>query len=158
VRLSAIPPANLVVTDGDELRHVRKALQFKVRFACNKGSSERDYTRARSFYEESLVLRREAGDRFALAQSLEDLAVLAGREQQAERAIRILGAGETFCETLGARSPVAVASEYVRTVAEGRAALGEAVFARAWAAGRALSLEDAIQFALEDTPSSGEGE
>src|SRR5213076_3289175 len=86
---------------------------------------EGDYARARSLYKESLVLRRELGDRLALAQSLEDLAALAGREQQAERAIRLLGAGEAFGETIGARPPVAIAAEYERTVAEGRAALGE---------------------------------
>ena len=88
------------------------------------------------------------GHQIALAQSLEDLAVLAGREQQAERAIRLLGAGEAFCETLGARPPVAVAEEYERTVAEGRAALGETAFAAAWAEGRAMSLEQAVAYAL----------
>jgi hypothetical protein len=46
-----------------------------------------------------------------------------------------------------------------RCVADVRAALGEEAFAAAWAAGRALSLEDAVTFALEacDT-SSHEGE
>jgi tetratricopeptide (TPR) repeat protein len=109
---------------------------------------EGDYARSRTLYQESLVLRRELGDRIALAQSLEDLAVLAGREGHAERAIRLLGAGEAFCETMGARPPVAVVSEYERTVAEGRAALGEAAFAAVWAEGRAMSLEQAVAYAL----------
>jgi predicted ATPase/DNA-binding SARP family transcriptional activator len=109
-----------------------------------------DYARARSFYAESLVLRREMGYQLALAQSLEDLAALAGREGQTERAVRLLGAGEAFCETLGVRPPVAIAAEYERTVAEGRAALGEAAFAAAWAAGRAMSLEQAVAYALGD--------
>jgi predicted ATPase/DNA-binding SARP family transcriptional activator len=109
---------------------------------------EGDYARAHSLYQESLVLRRELGDRIALAQSLEDLAALAGRERQAERSIRLLGAAEAFCETLGARPPVAVPEEYERTVAEGRAALGEAAFAAAWAEGRAMSIEQAIEYAL----------
>jgi predicted ATPase len=118
------------------------------------GHLERDegnHARARSLYAESLVLRRELDDRFALAQSLEDLAALAGREQQTARAVRLLGAGEAFCETLGARPPVAMAAEYERTVAEGRATLGEAAFAAAWTVGRALSLEEAIACALEGT-------
>jgi predicted ATPase/DNA-binding SARP family transcriptional activator len=107
-----------------------------------------DYAQARAFYSESLVLRREAGHWVALAQSLEDLAALDRREQQFERAIRLLGAGEAFCETLGARPPVALVDEYERTVAEGRAALGEAAFAAAWAKGRAMSLEAALECAL----------
>jgi predicted ATPase/DNA-binding SARP family transcriptional activator len=111
---------------------------------------EGDFARARPLYRESLLLRREAGYWVALAQSLEDFAVLAGREQHAARAIRLLGAAETFCETLGARPPVADGAQYERTVAEGRAALGEAAFAAAWAEGRALSLEQAVQYALEE--------
>jgi hypothetical protein len=91
------------------------------------------------------------GDRSALAQWLEDLGVLAGREGQPERAIRLLGAGEAFCETLGARPPVAVGSEYERVVAEGRAVLGEQAFAALWAEGRTLSLDPAIDFALESS-------
>jgi hypothetical protein len=82
---------------------------------------------------------------------LEDFAVLAGREQRAERAIRLLGAGEAFCETLGARPPVAVAAAYERTLAAGRAALGGAAFAAAWAEGRAMSLDEGIEYALEES-------
>jgi non-specific serine/threonine protein kinase len=115
------------------------------------GHLERDdgnYSRARALYQESLVLRRKAEDQTATAQSLEDLAVLAGREQQFERAIRLLGASEAFCETFGAQTPVAMAREYERTVAEGRAALREAAFAAAWAEGRAMSLDQAVEYAL----------
>jgi predicted ATPase/DNA-binding SARP family transcriptional activator len=117
------------------------------------GHLERDegeYARARAFYGESLVLRRDLGHQFALAQSLEDFAVLAGRERQAERAIRLLGAGEVFCETIGAQAPVADRTDYERTVAAGRAVLGEPAFAAAWAEGRALSLDRAIEYALGD--------
>jgi len=111
-----------------------------------------DYARARALYRESLVVRRELGALHALAQSLEDLAVLAGRQGQIERAIRLLGAAEAFCETLGARPPVAVPAEYERTVTAGRAVLGEAGFAARWAEGRAMSLEQAIDYALEEGP------
>jgi hypothetical protein len=110
---------------------------------------EGDYAGARSWYGESLALRYKMGYQLALALSLEDFAVLAGRERQVERAIRLLGAGEAFCETLGARPPVAVVKEYERLVAEGRAALGEAAFAAAWAEGRAMSLGQAVEYALE---------
>jgi non-specific serine/threonine protein kinase len=109
---------------------------------------EGDYARARSLYQESLVLRQKLGYQIALAQSLEDLAALADREGHTERAIRLLGAGEAFCETLGARPPVALVKEYERAVSEGRAALGEAAFAAAWAAGRAMSLDEALAYAL----------
>jgi hypothetical protein len=115
------------------------------------GHLERDegnYARAGELYRESLLLRRELGDLIALAQSLEDLAGLASRQQRPGRAIRLLGAAEAFCGTLGARPPVAVREEYERAVAEGRAALGEAAFAAAWTEGRSMSLEEALAYAL----------
>jgi non-specific serine/threonine protein kinase len=126
---------------SEALVHTLGALGHLVR-------DQGDYAQARAFYSESLELRRKAGQWVALAQSFEDLAALARRGQQHERAIRLLGAGEAFCETLGARPPVAIDVEYERTVAEGRAALGEAAFAAAWAEGRAMSLDEAVEYAL----------
>jgi predicted ATPase/DNA-binding SARP family transcriptional activator len=138
--------------DSEHLIHALGAMGHLAR-------DEGDTARARLWYEESLALRRKMGNQLALAQSLEDFAVLAGREQQAERAVRLLGAAEAFCETLGARIPTADATDYERTVAEGRTALGEAAFARAWAEGRALSLEQAISLALENSSAPpGKGE
>src|SRR5207244_1410082 len=61
---------------------------------------------------------------------------------------RCVGAGKACTGTPGARPPVADATEYERTVAEGRAALGEAAFVAAWAEGRAMSLEQALEYAL----------
>jgi hypothetical protein len=110
---------------------------------------EGDYPRARSLYVESLVLRRKGGYSLAVAQSLEDFAVLASRERDARRAIRLLGAAAAFCETLEAQPPVADDKEYERTVSEARAALGEAAFAAAWAEGRAMTLDQAVAYALE---------
>jgi hypothetical protein len=83
-----------------------------------------------------------------MAQALEDFAGLAGRQKQWERAVRLLGAAEAVVQTFGRSLPVAVPEEYQRTVDGARAALGEAAFAAAWEAGRALSLEEAIRCAL----------
>src|SRR5688572_9308662 len=72
----------------------------------------------------------------------------AGRETQAERAIRILGAAEAYCETLGLRPPVGEPTAYVRTVSEAHSVLVNSLFAAAWAEGRTMSLEQAIEYAL----------
>jgi hypothetical protein len=82
--------------------------------------------------------------------AFEDIAALASRQGQHDRAARLLGAGEAFCETLSRGAPVAGPAEYERARAEGRAALGEAAFAAAWAEGRAMSLDEAVQYALEN--------
>jgi hypothetical protein len=94
--------------------------------------------------------RQEARNTHAMAQSLEDFGVLAGRQQQWERAARLLGAAEAVCADLGTALPVAIAEEYGRTVRGARSALGEEAFAAAWAEGRAMSLDDAIRYALDE--------
>ena len=62
----------------------------------------------------------------------------------------MLGANESL------RSGFVVASSerpvYERVVAAARAQLGEAAFAAAWAAGRQLTLADAVAEALAETP------
>lgn len=108
-----------------------------------------DYAQANAYYQESLLLRREQGDRVTTACSLEDFAGLAGRQGQFERAVRLLGAAEALCETLGRASPLAIAAEYERTVAAAHAALSEEAFAAIWEEGRAMTWEKAAKYALD---------
>jgi tetratricopeptide (TPR) repeat protein len=116
-----------------------------------------DYGRAKAVYQESLALRYEARNTCLIAASLEDFAGLAGRQQQWERAARLLGATEAMCADLGATLPIAIPDEYWRTISGARTALGEAAFTAAWAAGRAMSLEAAMCVALEESeiPTTG---
>jgi predicted ATPase/DNA-binding SARP family transcriptional activator len=109
-----------------------------------------DYAQATSLYQESLKLRRETGDRLSLAQSLEDFAGLAGRQGQWERALRLLGAVEALGETLGRTLPIAIAVEYERTVATAHAVLSEEAFLAVWEEGRAMTLEQAVAYALQE--------
>jgi predicted ATPase/DNA-binding SARP family transcriptional activator len=118
---------------------------------------EGEFGRAAALYRESLALRVEAQDRFEVAQSLGDFAILAARQGQAERAVRLLGATEARCEALATRLQAAVPVDIAPVVAAAQAALGEEAFTAAWAEGRAMTLEQAIAYAVEDAPtSSGE--
>jgi predicted ATPase len=114
-----------------------------------------NYTQASAFYHESLLLRQDRGEMLNIARSLEDFAGLAGRQRQYERAVRLLGAAEASCQALGRTPPAGDAPEYERMVAAARAALGEEVFAAAWEAGRSMTLEQVVAYALkQDEPSS----
>jgi tetratricopeptide (TPR) repeat protein len=116
------------------------------------GHVERDagnYSRAGACYRESLLLRQKKGDMLHIGCSLEDLAGLAGRQGQCERAARLLGAAEALYATLGRTLPIASAPEYERTVAASRAALGEEAFTAAWQEGRALTPDQAADYALQ---------
>ncbi len=114
--------------------------------ACDQG----DYPSARALHEESLAIRRELGDQRGIAQSLEGLAPVAAALAEPHRAARIWGAAERLREEIGAPLPPNERPRYERQVATARAALGSETFAAAWAEGRAMSMEQAIDYALAD--------
>ncbi len=101
---------------------------------------------------ESLALVREMGDRGIVALGcLEGLASLAYHQGHLRRAATLLGAVEASHAALGRpRYSPASQIKHEERVASTRAGLGEATFATAWAEGRAMTLEQAIEYALAD--------
>jgi predicted ATPase/DNA-binding SARP family transcriptional activator len=115
-----------------------------------------DHGLARALFEESLAMNRELGSQRGIVSDIERLAAVALAQAQSERAARLLGAAEGLREALGAPLPAAERAEHDRAVAGVRTAAGEAAFAAAWAEGRAMTLNEAIAYALQDA-SPGEG-
>jgi hypothetical protein len=68
---------------------------------------------------------------------------------KAEPATRLLGAADALRERMRAPVPAIQRADYDQSVAAARAALDPAVFATTWIAGRAMSSEQAIAYALE---------
>ncbi len=116
----------------------------------NIARDQRDFVAARSLYEESLAMTRELSAKKAIASSLESFASLATAQHQVERAARLFGAAEALREAIGAPLSPADRVGYDREVAAVRTALGE-VFFPAWTQGRAMTLEQAIEYAFSDT-------
>jgi len=120
-----------------------------------------DYERARTSYQESLVVCKELGDKSIASESLEGMACISGAQGEALRAGRLLGAAEGLKETL--REAVAMQHSPEEEAwrepyrASARSLLGEASWAEALAQGRAMSLEEAIEYALSaEDPSAPE--
>jgi DNA-binding NarL/FixJ family response regulator len=113
--------------------------------ACDKG----DYGQAGVLLKESLALMQASKSRRNVASVLEGFAMLTLAQQQATLAARWLGAAEGLREAIGAPLPFDECSDYEQAVAAARTALGEEAFARAWAQGRAMSLEQVIAQAVE---------
>jgi hypothetical protein len=105
---------------------------------------------ARVLYVESLAIRRELWSKPGIAECLEGFAELAGAQGQPQRVARLFGAAEGLREAIGAPLPPLVRADYDSNVAAVRSSLGEAALARAWAEGRAMTLEKAIEYALEE--------
>jgi len=109
-------------------------------------------TRAAAFFEESLPLRKELRDRRGISTSLTGLAVVALRLGQAERAGVLFGAAEALREALAVPPPPFIRDRYDHTVAEVREKLGDA-FPAVWQRGRAMTLDQAVEYALTRAPS-----
>jgi predicted ATPase/DNA-binding XRE family transcriptional regulator len=109
---------------------------------------QRDFERARSLFAEALELLREVGDNHVIVAGLGGMATIAVDLGQARHAARLFGAEEALREAIGAPLPPADQAEYRRYVSEARAMLDDCDFDAAWAEGRAMTLEQAVAFAI----------
>ncbi|HET9494339.1 MAG TPA: tetratricopeptide repeat protein, partial [Chloroflexia bacterium] len=107
-----------------------------------------DYARAQALLAESLAQAAEMGNRKGVLAALAGLGGLAARESRGERAAMLLGAVGRLVQGLGAVLDRVDGRTYEQSVAQARALLDEGTFARAWAAGQALSLAASVEYAL----------
>jgi predicted ATPase/DNA-binding SARP family transcriptional activator/DNA-binding CsgD family transcriptional regulator len=117
-----------------------------------------DYDRARTSYQESLTLCKELGDKSIASESLDGMACIAAAEGEAERAARLFGAAQALREAVGYHHMPEEDAWREPYMATARSQLDEASWEEAWAEGRAMSMEQAIEYALSEekplTPSS----
>jgi len=119
-----------------------------------------DCAAARALYEESLRIRLRSGDEPCIAHCLEGFARLSRAQARPERAARLFGAAETLREAAGEpkppRDPIGdplppdPRDSHDRDVDAVRAALGEEAFAAIWAAGGAMTSQEAVAEALKE--------
>jgi predicted ATPase/DNA-binding SARP family transcriptional activator len=110
--------------------------------------SQGDYGDARALFEESLAIPRELFDKPVVAITLEELAKTAGAQGDGFRAARLFGAAEALREACGQARPDNDRADEERVVAAVRANMDEEAFAAAWAAGRAMSVQEAVAAGL----------
>jgi hypothetical protein len=115
-----------------------------------------DYRRAGVLLAESLALLAGMGTNFAVALTFLELARLAAAQvrqrSDAEHAARLYGAADVVHTTLGIQRLESIShSGHERLLAFLRVHLDEVTFAAAWGEGRAMALEQAITYALEET-------
>ena len=103
-----------------------------------------DRTRARSALLESLTLAQRLGYGWHSALCLFALAIVAIADGAHEPAVRLLGAAETLRTATGEPLRPGLQVVHRHAVETATAALGATRFARVWAAGAALSPEEAI--------------
>ncbi len=110
-------------------------------------------TESRCYRVEALRIWQRLGRRRQIASSLETFASLAARFGELERAATLFGAVEAQSASIGI-PPVSEAETDAHTLNSMRALLGAAAFRAAWEAGRAMTLEEATDFALSGAPNA----
>ncbi len=123
---------------------------FSLRYLGLLARQRGDVEQARAQYREALTLAREFGDHSCMMYGLAGLAYLeVGVENSA--AARLLAAVGRLHEVMGVTlSTASGAGGFEESVATVRALLGDADFDVAWSEGRAMSLDEAVAYALDD--------
>ena len=113
--------------------------------------SDGDLGPAARLFEEGLVLSTEVGDKSNVAYYLEALAEVSVEENELYRAARLWGAAGALLETIEviAYPHAADRTLYDRQLASARQRLGERAWEKATQEGWALTLEEAVDYALE---------
>lgn len=107
-----------------------------------------DYAATRPLLEEALRLAWEAGGDLLTARCVMLLAVVVGAGGEHARAVQLIGAGEAVLERAGTPRLPAEQAATERFVTVIRGPLDAAGYRAAYAAGRALGLENAVTLAL----------
>ncbi len=108
-----------------------------------------DDARTAALLQESVGISVALRDTWALVYGLVGLAGVVVRRGDPERAARLFGAAEALGEAASVRASFPpTRGLYVQDVASVRAQLDTETFATAWAEGRAMTLEEAIAYAL----------
>jgi predicted ATPase/class 3 adenylate cyclase len=121
-----------------------QALLLLAGLALQQGQLEQ----ATPYYTESMELDLDRSDRWGGALCLVGFAQIAGARGQPERAARLSGAAEALFDLMRVPTTFGGRVENSRAAAAARAQIDEATFAAAFAAGRALSWEQAAEEAL----------
>jgi predicted ATPase/class 3 adenylate cyclase len=107
-----------------------------------------DLEAAAGFLREGLLVAQRIGDGECAALCLEGFAGLAGARAQGARSARLYGATEALRDAVGAPLSPVDRPDHDHKVAAARAQLDEADWKTAWAEGKAMSLEESVEYAL----------
>jgi predicted ATPase/DNA-binding CsgD family transcriptional regulator len=113
-----------------------------------------DYERAATALHNGLTLARDLDHKLVIQYCAIGLAAVAASRGWPIRAARLWGAAQGMSETYGTRFTRASRAviDYEGRVAAARSQLEESAWTTAWAEGRAMSPEQAIEYALEQEP------
>jgi hypothetical protein len=109
-----------------------------------------DLGRATDLYGESLSLSWDTGLNPLVQSTLEGFACVAGAKGDADQAARLWGAAQALHETKGIPRDIDFLAEADARIFAVRSGMGEEVWEEAQRKGRAMTLDEAVSYALEE--------
>jgi hypothetical protein len=141
-RFSTLGPRFAELGDRHRLNMVKSELAHLDRYAGQLENAE-------AAYRETILEWKRLGHRAAVAHQLECFASIAKAREDGGRAARLYGAAEALRQKIAIPMTPKEKTEYDTQIANLRAGMEEKAFASAWAEGHAMSMEQAIAYALE---------
>jgi predicted ATPase/DNA-binding CsgD family transcriptional regulator len=126
------------------------ALSLALRNLGIAALKQGDHEQAAAWLGESVLALHEPRGGLGLV-NLDLLAAAVSMRGDHEWATRLFGAAEALREEVGVPVIPSIRADYDRGVAAARVGLGEAAFAAAWAEGKAMPLDQAFEYALEQS-------
>jgi predicted ATPase len=105
---------------------------------------------ARTYYQDGLRIQQVMGYLQVTADGLEALAGIAAEERDAERTARLMGAADAHREAIAAPRWLHREAQFERDATLARSQLDPDAWHAAWEAGRAMTLDQAVEYALEE--------
>ena len=142
--------------------HYQRALQaFREagdRWGCARSladlgyvsSESKQYEAAHQAYREALEAFAQLGHKRGMARALEGSACLAAAQGRAARALKLAAAAQHLRRLISAHLPQVDQSKLDENLSLAWKSLSESDGKRAWAEGSAMSIEDAIQYSMEE--------
>jgi predicted ATPase/class 3 adenylate cyclase/Tfp pilus assembly protein PilF len=110
----------------------------------------KDYECATACFQESIILNRDLKNTLGIAKTLVGFGDLALAEGDPARSARLFAAAEALHKTIGAPMPAYERTRFDREVARAASLLAEEIFATAWNAGKNMTAEQAVSYALRE--------
>jgi non-specific serine/threonine protein kinase len=115
-----------------------------------------DHPSSKALLTESLAMHRDLANRQGMTECLEALASLALASGRFEPGARLCGHAARLREEIGSPFPLWERLDYDRRIASARASFGnDAAFDLAWREGHAMTLEQALEYALQEQSADG---
>ena len=125
-------------------------LAYAILGIANVAFEQGDFSTASSLYRECLSMFLEEADHIGLPYALESVAALSIMKNQLEKATRIFAAADALRKRKNSPMPLPDSSAYQKKLSVLQGQLDRSNFEAAWIEGRAMTMEQAVEYALED--------